>query len=140
METKNQQHENTLNCYRMPPTGNYVNLFVHTAKINIIVMGICYSSEDCFFSYTKNTQKAMWRKWKDTTGKWEKYYDVKRSRKVFSDNLVILVFECLPLMSTWIGGDTSRSGLYIKNHKQSISEGWRLWAREELNEAMFHSE
>ena len=53
METKNQQHENTLNCYRMPPTGNYVNLFVHTAKINIIVMGISYSSEDCFFSYTK---------------------------------------------------------------------------------------
>ena len=63
METKNQQHESTLNCYRMPPTGNYVNLFVHTAKINIIVMGISYSSEDCFFfiykEYTKGNVKEM---------------------------------------------------------------------------------
>ena len=62
METK-KQHEKSVNYYRMPSTGSYINLFVHTAKTNLLTFQIVisYSSQDFPFICKIHTNREYRR-------------------------------------------------------------------------------
>ena len=51
IKLKNKYNTKNVYCYGMPSAGDYVNLFLHTAKINILkfIMVIAYSSQECSF-------------------------------------------------------------------------------------------
>lgn len=61
-ETK-KQHEKLVNYYRMPSTSSHINLFVHTAKTNLLTFQIVisYRSQDFPFICKIYTNREYWR-------------------------------------------------------------------------------
>ena len=96
IKLKNKYNTKNVYCYGMPSAGDYVNLFLHTAKVNILkfIMVIAYSSKDCSF-FMQKLRKTK-----------EKHF--------------LPTWRPLLLKAYLGGGGASQNHQYMKNHTQII--------------------
>ena len=84
--------------------GNYVNLFVGIAKINILKLQMVTSYTGYFFLYAKTKPMKEIGEWCKDTQKWEKYHDTKKIlKRVFQQpgNPRFSMFACGVCQPWW---------------------------------------